>query len=176
MQKLHRAAPLPPAPAGPDLEARATALLQARRGRKPIQPPPSAAHFLAPILKPLLANSGLGLNELRRNWAEIVGAPFAQTEPEKLFRKTLTLRVPGALAAFVQHSEGLILERCRTAGAKIDKILIRHGQPPRPSPQIATLRAADPAEAAALEGALGGVDSPRLKAALLRLSRAVRSA
>ena len=158
----------------PALEARAAAILEAHRGRKPIQPPPSASRFLSPLIKPLLAKAGVGLSELKRNWAEIVGAQFAQTAPEKLTGKTLTIRAPSAFAAFVQHHEALILERCRTAGAKVEKLLIRHGS-------IATLKpeSAVPLRTHAEAGPgpdLEGVASPALRAALERLGRAVRSA
>ncbi|MBL8549174.1 MAG: DUF721 domain-containing protein [Hyphomonadaceae bacterium] len=159
----------------PDLEARASALLEARRGRKIIQPPPAANRFLSPLIKPLLAKAGVGINELKRNWKDIVGEQFAQTEPEKLTGKVLTIRVPGAFAAFVQHHEALILERCRTAGAKAEKLAIRQGLPARPAAGAAMPLPRRPL-ATGPEPALEEVASPQLRAALQRLGRAVRSA
>lgn len=162
---------------GAALEERAAALLEARRGRKIAQPPPTAARHAAPILTPILQKSGVGLGELRRNWPEIVGEKLAKaTEPDKLSAGILTIKAPGAVAPFVQHQATLILERCKLAGAKVKSIAIRQGAPaPATAANVRTLRPAlSAAEEAQIEAGLAAIETPRLKAALSRLGRAVR--
>ncbi len=67
----------------------------------------------------------MGISELKRRWADIVGPPFAdKTAPEKLTGSVLTLRAPGALAPFLQQQIPLLIERLRLAGAKISDIRI----------------------------------------------------
>jgi hypothetical protein len=159
-------------------EACAAALLAARRGRKPIQPAPTASRHLTGILRSMPNKAEVGVKELKRRWAEIVGERLANgTEPEKIGTGgVLTVRVSGALAPFVQHQATLIVERCRLAGAKVKRIAIRQGTPPvkiveNVRPLVRPLTRDEEAE---LEASLAMIEAPRLKAALSRLGRAVR--
>ncbi|MBI1187971.1 MAG: DUF721 domain-containing protein [Alphaproteobacteria bacterium] len=157
----------------PEIEARAAALLERRRGRAPIKPAPSAGYHAGALVRPLLAKAGVGVGELQRRWREIVGEQIARaTAPEKLANGVLTIRAPGAIAPFVQHQAPLILERCQLAGAKVKSVLIRQGTP-APPPAKTRARALTAAEEAAVAERVSNVGGPRLQAALARLGRAM---
>jgi len=171
--RARRVAPFP-TEFNAELEARAAALLESRRGRAPIKPPPNAAKHAGPLLRPLMAKMGLGIAEMQRRWPEIVGDQIAKaTAPEKLSSGVLTIRAPSAIAPFVQHQAPLILERCQLAGAKVKSIAIRQGTP-TPAPKGQTRpRALTREEEEAVEARVSGVAAPRLRAALSRLGRAM---
>lgn len=155
-----------------DVEARAQAMLDANRGRPPIKAAPSAGKIAAAILRPLLPARSLSLAELQRAWREIVGESVAKAAfPEKLSAGVLTLKVPSALAPFLQHQAPLVLERCRLAGAAIKSVKIEQGQLPRPAaPKQPALSAA---EEASLADRLKHITDDGLRAALLRLGKAM---
>ncbi|MGE0044825.1 MAG: DciA family protein [Hyphomonadaceae bacterium] len=157
-------------------EARALAILEANRGRPPIRPAPIAARHAAQILKPFLDKAPMGLDELKRRWAEIAGERIAKASaPEKLARGVLTICAPGALAPFIQHQETLILERCRLAGAAVKTLTIRQGSPVAYAPPVRAIQRALAAEdEAAIDASLSAIEAEPLKAALSRLARAVR--
>ncbi|MBI3439202.1 MAG: DUF721 domain-containing protein [Proteobacteria bacterium] len=118
----------------------------------------------------------MGLNELKRRWAEIAGDSFARCAPEKLAAGTLTLRAPGALAPFLQQQAPLLIERLKVAGAKIKSVKIeqRATQLPRTSNVRSLKRPLTASEESALSQALRPVDDPNLKSALMRLGRALK--
>ena len=171
------AAPSTPASATPEREAQAAKLLVSLRGRASYAAAPRAGKAAAALLRPLLKSEGIGLSEIKRRWADIVGPSFAdKTAPEKLAAGVLTLRAPSALAPFLQQQAPLLIERLRLGGAAIKSIRIEqralptpHGRNVRPLRRDLT-----PIEDAALSESLAGVDDPRLRAALLRLGRAVK--
>jgi hypothetical protein len=157
------------------LEAAALRALEAQRGRCAIAPAPRAASVTAAIVRPLLKDAGIGLSDLQRGWTAIVGERLAGlTHPEKLSAGTLTVRAHASAAPFVQHQQGLIIERTNLAGAAIKALAIRQGAPParvsnvRP---IAKPLSAD--EERALAAALADIRFDPLRAALMRLGRAV---
>lgn len=161
--------------AEPD-EARAAQLLAARRGRMSAAAAPRAGKAVAALLKPLMRESGMGLNELKRRWAEVAGESFSRASPEKLAGGVLTLSAPGALAPFLQQQAPLLIERLKTAGAKITSVRIaqRTASPSAPA-NVRPLKAAlGQAEEAALAQALDPIADPSLKSALMRLGRAVK--
>ena len=167
----------------PDLEARAAALLEARRGRATIKAPPKAGAVAAGILKPLIPPGQKSLADIKRQWEEIVGDKIARlTAPDKLTKGpdglVLTLLVAGSAAPFVQHQTPLILERLRLAGANVVAMTMKQGVPPqRPLANIKPLAQPLSAETEkALKTALVAIEDDRLKAALLRLGRAVSGA
>ena len=168
---------LAPKAAGPT-EAEAAYALASQRGRMSAAPAPSANKSIAALLKPLLKNTGLALNDMKRRWHEIAGDGFARATPVKLAGGTLTLHVPSALAPFLQQQAPLLVERLRLAGAKVKTIRMDHRAPPKPALQPSNVRPlAAPlsaAEEAALAQTLGPVGDPGLKSALLRLGRAVK--
>lgn len=168
---------LAPKAAGPT-EAEAAQALSANRGRMKVAPPPSANKSIAALLKPLLKDTGLGLNEMKRRWLEIAGEGFAKATPVKLAAGTLTLHVPSALAPFLQQQTPLLVERLRVAGAKVKAIRIDQRAPVRSAAQPSNVRPLQKplssAEEAALAQTLDPACDPGLRSALLRLGRAVK--
>jgi len=157
-------------------EARALAALEAQRGRPTIKPAPAAGKSVAVLLRPLLPMSGMGLLEMRRRWREVVGDSAAKAAwPEKFAAGVLTLKAPGALAPILQQQAPLIMDRLKLAGAQVKSIKIVQGALPKPAmTNVAPLRAPLSAgEEKALADALGGIEDEGLRAALMRLGRAV---
>lgn len=169
-----------PQPAEPERseldEARAAQALARRRGRMSMAPAPRAGNAVSALLKPLMREGGMGLNELKRRWTEVAGESFARATPEKLAAGVLTLRAPGALAPFLQQQSPLLIERLKLAGAKVNSVRLE--QRTAPLPRGANVRQLkqplSPAEEAALAQALDPVADPGLKSALMRLGRAVK--
>lgn len=165
-----------PTAANPDpkAETRAAQALAQKRGRGQIAPPPAAAKAVTALLKPLLKETGMGLHELKRRWREVAGESFARATPEKLAAGVLTLSCPGALAPFLQQQVPLLMDRLKTAGAKVKSVRIeQRSAAPRPANVRPLTRALSRAEESALEQALDPVADPGLKSALMRLGRAV---
>jgi hypothetical protein len=166
-----------PAPAtDPHAETRASQTLNGQRGRSTWSAAPRAGKAAAKVLKPLIPQGGMGLNELKRRWADIAGDSFARATPEKLVAGTLTLRVPGALAPFLQQQIPLLIERLKVAGAKIKAVKIeqRTTQLPRAGNVRRLNQPLTEAEETTLSKTLGTVDDPDLKSALMRLGRALK--
>jgi hypothetical protein len=171
-----RFAPAKPVAADPKAETRASQKLASQRGRGTIAPPPGAGKAVTALLKPFLKETGMGLNELKRRWAEVAGESFSRASPERLAGGVLTLKAPGALAPFLQTQAPLLIERLRVAGAKVKTVRIeqRSGASAKPASNIRALkRPLSQAEETALAQALDPVSDPGLKSALLRLGRAV---
>jgi hypothetical protein len=135
------------------LEAAAARALDSRRGRAQIAAAPRAGRFVGERL------AGL-------------------TFPEKLQRSdsgaALTIVAHASAAPFVQHQQSLIIERANLAGAAIKRVQIRQGAPPaRPANVRPLAKPLAPEEEHALAAALSSIASAPLRAALLRLGRAV---
>jgi hypothetical protein len=173
--------PRPEGALDPRLEAAAAQALETRRGR-PVRRTgaPQAGAVVARIVKPLAKGppaAGRSLEELRRQWRDIVGEKLApMTEPEKLAasgkNRVLTIKVAGPAAPFVQHQIPLLLERCNLAGAALTGISLKQGVLTRPKGNVRPLKtplSAD--EEQLLAASLDATTSPRLKAALLRIGR-----
>ncbi|MBC7768260.1 MAG: DUF721 domain-containing protein [Phycisphaerales bacterium] len=137
---------------------------------------PGAGKAVTAILKPLLKETGLGLNEMKRRWADIAGESFSRATPEKLAAGVLTLKAPGALAPFLQTQTPLLIERLRVAGAKVKSIRLeqRTAAAPKAGNVRPLKRALTAVEEAALAQTLDPVGDPKLKSALMRLGRAVK--
>jgi hypothetical protein len=175
--------PKPDGPVDPRLEAAALEALSRQRGKAVWKGgPPQAGALTAAIMRAKVApkQTGKSVMELKRQWRDIVGEKLAQmTEPEKIARgangSTLTIKVAGPAAPFVQHQTALILERCNLAGAGVKAIAIKQGVITRKG--VSNLRplsaplSADEERLLALS--LASIGSPALKAALARLGRAV---
>jgi hypothetical protein len=163
-------------PADPQAETRAAQALSGKRGRGTIAPAPSAGKTVTALLRPLMKETGIGLNELKRRWGEVAGESFSRASPEKLAGGVLTLKVPSALAPFLQTQTPLLIERLKTAGAKVKTVRIeqRTAASPRQANVRKLERALTAAEEAALAQALDPVGDPSLKSALMRLGRAVK--
>jgi len=166
-----------PAPAtDPKAETRAAQALNSQRGRATWTAAPRAGKAAAKVLKPLIHQGSMGLNELKRRWGDIAGDSFARATPERLVAGTLTLRVPGALAPFLQQQIPLLIERLRVAGAQITAVKIeQRATTPARTANIRNLKQPlTEAEETTLSKALGPVADPGLKSALMRLGRAVK--
>jgi len=175
--------PRPEGPVDARLEAAAVEALSRQRGKAVWKGgPPQAGALTAAIMRAKIApkQTGKSVMELKRQWRDIVGEKLAQmTEPEKIARgangNTLTIKVAGPAAPFIQHQRALILERCNLAGAGVKSIAIKQGVITRNG--VSNLRplsaplSADEEQLLALS--LASIGSPALKAALARLGRAV---
>lgn len=163
--------------ASPNAEAAAAQALARRRGRSCAPPAPRAAKSVAALLKPLLRETGMGLNELKRRWVEVAGESFSRATPEKLAGGVLTLKVPGALAPFLQQQTPLLIDRLKTAGAKVRSVRLEQrtaAARTAPGNLVPLSKALTSAEESALAQALDPVGDPGLKSALMRLGRAVK--
>ncbi|WP_291844835.1 DUF721 domain-containing protein [Maricaulis sp.] len=124
------------------LEQAAGDFIRSRRGRPAAKPPPSAARAVERVLRPLARQFGVGVEQLREHWTEIVGERLAKwSEPETIQRggggvSTLVIRARGAAAAILQAETRRILERVRTfAGDRAPtRLRILQGQARRPAP------------------------------------------
>jgi hypothetical protein len=167
--------PTAASPADAKAEARASQGLAGQRGRASYAAAPRAGKAATAVLKPLMKQSGLGFNELKRHWSDIAGDSFARATPEKFVAGVLTLRVPGALAPFLQQQIPLLIERLRIAGAQVKSVRIEQRTAAPPPANVRKLKAAlSAAEENALAQTLNPVSDAGLKSALLRLGRAVK--
>lgn len=161
--------------ADPKAETRASQALSGKRGRAPIAPAPSAGRSVTAVLKPLLKETGMGINELKRRWADVAGASFARATPIKLAGGVLTLQVPSAQAPLFSHSSALLIDRLATAGVKVKSVRIEQRTAAVSKSNVRPLRKPlTAAEEAALAQTLDPVGDPGLRSALMRLGRAVR--
>lgn len=169
--------PAPALASDPQAETRAAQALNGQRGRGTWSAAPRAGKAAAKVLKPLIPESSMGLNELKRRWGDIAGDSFARATPERLVAGTLTLRVPGALAPFLQQQVPLLIERLKVAGARIKAVKIEQRTTASRPANICRLKAPlTAAEETALSKALDPVADPGLKSALMRLGRALKQA
>jgi hypothetical protein len=129
---------------------------------------------------------GFAEDAIIARWVEIVGAALAaDTAPDRIrFPRgrrdngVLHLRVEGAAALEVQHEAPRIVERVNAffGYPAISRVALVQGPlPKRPGPARKPPPAAlSPADRAALESAVGGVEDEALRASLARLGRAIR--
>jgi len=101
------------------LEEMAAHYIEARRGRRVRGTAPRAGVAAGKILRPLARKFGVGIEQLRANWADIVGSRLAQwSEPETVQRqgasRTLVIRARGPAAAVLQAESRRVLDRVRT--------------------------------------------------------------
>lgn len=100
------------------LERDAGRFLDSHRGRRAIRPAPPVGRAAERVLKPLAKRFGLGVEQLREHWAEIVGERVAKwSEPQAIQRQSginvLVIRARGPAGAVVQAQSARILERVR---------------------------------------------------------------
>lgn len=106
-------------PPSSTLEAAASAYIGSRRGRRAIQPAPSAGRAAERVLKPLTRQFGIGVEQLREHWPEIVGKRLADWSTPKTVQRsggisTLVIEARGPAGAILQAESRRILERIRT--------------------------------------------------------------
>ncbi|MHA6288999.1 DciA family protein [Maricaulis sp. CAU 1757] len=98
------------------LDSAAARFLDSRRGRPAIRPAPSVSRAAERVLKPLAKRFGVGVEQLRENWPEIVGSRLAEwSEPETLQTSggitTLVIRARGPAGAVLQAESRRLLDR-----------------------------------------------------------------
>jgi hypothetical protein len=133
------------------------------------------------LLRPSAKQFGFAIPDLLMAWSEIIGADLARRAmPEKLSRSAdgaiLTIRARGPAALEIQHDAPRILERLNgfLGGQAIVRLKVHQGELSLPEGRReAPRKPLDPAKAQALEDHLASVDHGDLKAALVRLGRAV---
>ena len=173
-------------------------ILGRKRTRPVRRPPPTAGRQLTGLVKALDARFGQGPGALQTRWREVVGADLARrTEPVRLVKPrgpgakdqpaALELRVAPGAAVLIQHQAADILARVNLflgAGA-VGKLRIVQGPvKPRaiadtPAQAAKARRRSGPLDAAAEAELAHGVEvvkDAQLRAALLRLGRAVKRA
>jgi hypothetical protein len=169
----------------------ALVILGRRRTRPAPGPPPAAGRALTATIKALDKSFGQGAEGLKVRWREIVGETLARrSEPVRLSRPrgggpaALELRVDGPAATLIQHQAPDIIARVNLflgAGA-VERLRIVQGplrgqvrprELPRPRAPIRLDLPLDAAREQALEASLGAIGEGPLRAALLRLGRAV---
>ena len=123
------------------LDQAASDFISSRRGRPAARPQPSIVRAVERVMKPLARQFGVGVEQLREHWSEIVGERLAKwSEPETIQRSgginTLVIRARGSAGAILQAESRRILERVRTfAGDRAPtRIRVIHGQARRSAP------------------------------------------
>jgi hypothetical protein len=105
------------------LESEASRFLQRRRGRPSYRTAPPAGRAARKILQPLAKRFGLGVEQFRQNWTDIVGARLANwSEPQSVQRaggaQILVIKARGPAAAIIQAEAKRIVERLRHYAGK----------------------------------------------------------
>ncbi|MEM9669795.1 MAG: DciA family protein [Pseudomonadota bacterium] len=165
----------------PLLEAMARAKLRKQRGKAVWHPKPQLGVQARKILRQhAKKGGGSSLKKLQLNWSDLVGAELADIcSPIKLTGaktgRTLTLRVIPAAAPLIQHQEEALRQRLSVAaGGNITRLKLEHGNMPGSVPKTGKQKRillAD--EEASLQRSIENIQSPRLKAAIVALGRAV---
>lgn len=158
----------------------AIAILKGRRTRPAFRPAPPLGKSLAPLVRQLDARFGQGPALIQARWREIVGEALARhTEPAKLTRGTLELKVAGPAAALIQHQAPEIMARLNLmlgAGSVTRLRIVQGVVAKREAPKAPRRRKGAPLDAAAeqalAEGLAKAPEGP-LKDALLKLGREV---
>ena len=133
------------------------------------------------LLRPSAKQFGFAVTDMLLAWSDIVGADLARRAlPEKLSRSAdgavLTIRAHGPAALEIQHDGPRILERLNAflGGQAIVRIKVHQGDLALlEAPREARTRALDPVKALEIEQRSETVGDEKLKAALIRLGRAV---
>ena len=172
-------------PTSSTVEAAASAYIQARRGRAAIRPAPSAGIAAEKVLRPLARRFGVGVDQLREHWPEIVGSRLAQwSSPESLQRSggihTLVIRARGPAGAIIQAESRRILERVGTFSGKQAPTRIRVIQGSAQSAATGSERASrakmtQPQSSSQVSETVETSAEARLLSALDRMSRSIKA-
>ena len=123
-------------------------------------------------LVPSARKHGFSETRLLLRWEGVVGAEIATwTQPLRLFRGVLHLRVASAWAPYVQHHAPVIRDRVNLfLGRKaVSRIALKQGRVvPTPVARTSTEPAPEPV-------AVSGISDPDLRATLARLGGAIRA-
>ncbi len=123
-------------------------------------------------LAPTARRHGFSETRLLLRWEGVVGAEIATwTQPLRLFRGVLHLRVASAWAPYVQHHAPVIRDRVNLfLGRKaVSRIALKQGR------VVPTPVARTPTELAPEPVAVSGISDPDLRATLARLGGAIRA-
>ena len=167
------------------VEAAANAYIQARRGRAAFRPAPSAGIAAEKVLRPLARRFGIGVEQLREHWPEIVGSRLAQwSSPESLQRSggihTLVIRARGPAGAIIQAESRRILERVGTFSGKQAPTRIRVIQASGQAPVTAASETRQrkmtrPQSSSQVSETVETSAEARLLSALDRMSRSIKA-
>ena len=141
----------------------------------------AAAAAVGRVAAPIVKRRGGGLLvQLKAHWRAIVGPPWCDCAwPQALGRDgVLKLRAAPAAALELQHRAPLVIERINLyfGRAAVARLALVQGPLPPAAPPAPPSKPLDPAEAAAIEELIAGIDDPPLRAALIRLGKAVLTA
>jgi hypothetical protein len=134
----------------------------------------AVAQVAAPIVK---KRGGGVLVRLKSQWAAIVGPPWCDCAwPQALGRDgVLKLRAAPAAALELQHRAPLVIERINLFFGRpvVTRLALVQGPLPFAAAPAPPAPPPDAEATAAVAELLTGIDDPQLRAALLRLGRAV---
>ena len=146
---------------------------------------PKAGVAAEKVLKPLAKRFGVGVEQLRANWSEIVGTRLAGfCQPESLqsqgSARTLIIRARGPAAAILQAESRRILDRIRTYSGMHGPTRLRiiQGTARRPAGSKADPAGANLTNSKTSSQVSEGVEQTadaRLLSALNRFDRSVKS-
>lgn len=163
------------------LERAASQFLDSRRGRAAIRPAPSVGRAAEKVLRPLARQFGVGLEQLREHWADIVGPRLADwSEPDGIQRSggitTLVIRARGPAGAVLQAESRRVLERVATFSGRQAPTRIRIVQGTatrRSAPPVASMTG--PQSASQVSETVETSPEARLLSALDRFGQSVRN-
>ena len=168
-------------PSSSTLEAAASAYISARRGRRAIQPAPSAGRAAERVLKPLTRRFGVGVEQLREHWPEIVGKRLADWSAPKTIQRaggvnTLVIEARGPAGAILQAESHRILERVRThSGDRAPtRLRVVQGRAARPA-AAGKAEVTKPQSASHVSETVETSPEARLLSALDRFARSVKA-
>jgi hypothetical protein len=130
-----------------------------------------------------LGKRGFGEAQLVTQWEAVIGEELAlKISPERISfprgerrNGTLRLRVASAFATEAQHLEPVLIERINAffGYGAVARLAFVQGPPLNAAPKPVPLRTLSAEEQREIESRVAGVADPELRAALLRLGRAV---
>lgn len=147
--------------------------------------PRPLAKIVPKVAGKALGKRGMAFGTLITDWPTIMGPDLARsTLPQKLAfppgqreGATLHLKVSGAAALDVQHSEPQVIERINAffGYRAVDRIKLIQGPLPGAPRRPKVQRPMTPEEEAGIQRAAGPVEDPTLRDALVRLGRAIHA-
>lgn len=161
------------------MESEASRFLQRRRGRPSYRTAPSAGRAASKILRPLAKRFGLGVEQFRQNWPDIVGSRLADwSEPQSIQRaggaQILVIKARGPAAAIIQAETRRILERLRSYAGKQAPTRIRVVQGMMRQPEKPPAIITPPPSSSHVSEGVEQTAEARLLSALKRFDRHVQ--
>lgn len=167
-------------PTSSTLDSAAAQFIAGRRGRPAIRPAPSAGRAAERVLRPLAKRFGVGVEQLREHWSEIVGPRLAEwSQPEALQRAggitTLVIRARGPAGAVIQAESRRLLERIATYSGRQAPTRIRIVQGGAAKQAAAPTRVTSAQSESQVSERVENSPEARLLSALDRFERSVKT-